>query len=157
MLDIEFVLRNDAAIGSAGHGRKHSGETRVTAENFDDHETLVGAGRGAETVDHLNGARDAGAETDAVICAWDIIVHSLGDADDFEACLVETNTVAKCVVASDGDQSVDTQPGKIFEDFRGEVVFLRGEFVFQMRRDARLRSEERRVGKECRSRWSPYH
>src|SRR3712207_8077339 len=24
-------------------------------------------------------------------------------------------------------------------------------------RNARLRSEERRVGKECRSRWSPYH
>ena len=23
--------------------------------------------------------------------------------------------------------------------------------------DARVRSEERRVGKECRSRWSPYH
>ena len=23
--------------------------------------------------------------------------------------------------------------------------------------DARRRSEERRVGKECRSRWSPYH
>ena len=23
--------------------------------------------------------------------------------------------------------------------------------------DNRLRSEERRVGKECRSRWSPYH
>ena len=26
-------------------------------------------------------------------------------------------------------------------------------FVFQKR----FRSEERRVGKECRSRWSPYH
>ena len=24
-------------------------------------------------------------------------------------------------------------------------------------RASRLRSEERRVGKECRSRWSPYH
>ena len=24
-------------------------------------------------------------------------------------------------------------------------------------RKMRLRSEERRVGKECRSRWSPYH
>ena len=24
-------------------------------------------------------------------------------------------------------------------------------------KDAMLRSEERRVGKECRSRWSPYH
>src|SRR5262245_66180365 len=26
-----------------------------------------------------------------------------------------------------------------------------------LRRDAVQRSEERRVGKECRSRWSPYH
>src|SRR3712207_3297815 len=26
-----------------------------------------------------------------------------------------------------------------------------------MQKDAELRSEERRVGKECRSRWSPYH
>src|SRR2546425_5855384 len=26
-----------------------------------------------------------------------------------------------------------------------------------MTREDRLRSEERRVGKECRSRWSPYH
>src|SRR3712207_9586427 len=24
-------------------------------------------------------------------------------------------------------------------------------------RDSKIRSEERRVGKECRSRWSPYH
>jgi len=27
----------------------------------------------------------------------------------------------------------------------------------QAYRDAEIRSEERRVGKECRSRWSPYH
>src|SRR5215467_15494608 len=27
----------------------------------------------------------------------------------------------------------------------------------EFRDDRRLRSEERRVGKECRSRWSPYH
>ena len=26
-----------------------------------------------------------------------------------------------------------------------------------LRRDIARRSEERRVGKECRSRWSPYH
>ena len=25
------------------------------------------------------------------------------------------------------------------------------------RHEVRVRSEERRVGKECRSRWSPYH
>src|SRR2546426_944681 len=29
--------------------------------------------------------------------------------------------------------------------------------VFRSTRDPSIRSEERRVGKECRSRWSPYH
>ena len=29
--------------------------------------------------------------------------------------------------------------------------------VSQPRRKIKIRSEERRVGKECRSRWSPYH
>ena len=32
------------------------------------------------------------------------------------------------------------------EDFNQPIGFLAG-----------IRSEERRVGKECRSRWSPYH
>ena len=29
--------------------------------------------------------------------------------------------------------------------------------IFRKSREENLRSEERRVGKECRSRWSPYH
>src|ERR1039457_5613347 len=33
----------------------------------------------------------------------------------------------------------------------------KGAFVFGLEADADYRSEERRVGKECRSRWSPYH
>ena len=32
-----------------------------------------------------------------------------------------------------------------------------GEKVWNRERAAFVRSEERRVGKECRSRWSPYH
>ena len=31
-----------------------------------------------------------------------------------------------------------------------------GKFIFDVKGDD-VRSEERRVGKECRSRWSPYH
>ena len=34
---------------------------------------------------------------------------------------------------------------------------VRGMFVDKSRSAATKRSEERRVGKECRSRWSPYH
>src|ERR1017187_11003115 len=38
-------------------------------------------------------------------------------------------------------------------DLRSATTDTTGSFVFP----SMLRSEERRVGKECRSRWSPYH
>ena len=36
-------------------------------------------------------------------------------------------------------------------------IMLPGEDGISILRRLRSRSEERRVGKECRSRWSPYH
>ena len=44
----------------------------------------------------------------------------------------------------------ETIAAKVFEDctYPWEVLAKIGDFI---------RSEERRVGKECRSRWSPYH
>ena len=39
------------------------------------------------------------------------------------------------------------------EKYKNEDVILNDENIT----DLRFRSEERRVGKECRSRWSPYH
>ena len=39
-----------------------------------------------------------------------------------------------------------------------KIAALRSGFgVDELNRAALIRSEERRVGKECRSRWSPYH
>src|SRR3989449_5728923 len=37
------------------------------------------------------------------------------------------------------------------------LPLLRGEIIVNTDASVRVRSEERRVGKECRSRWSPYH
>ena len=39
----------------------------------------------------------------------------------------------------------------------GKVAVLRDRFVAARAARVPDRSEERRVGKECRSRWSPYH
>ena len=42
----------------------------------------------------------------------------------------------------------------------GGVIHATGDIALMARTlgaDSRIRSEERRVGKECRSRWSPYH
>ena len=48
----------------------------------------------------------------------------------------------------------------IEETLRNEFEALKNDFETirqQIESDVVRRSEERRVGKECRSRWSPYH
>ena len=46
----------------------------------------------------------------------------------------------------------------LFEDANAKLVEAEEAFVEAHKIHAELiRSEERRVGKECRSRWSPYH
>src|SRR2546430_6603171 len=52
---------------------------------------------------------------------------------------------------SDAGQRVVNNYGDRVERSGGEVKVKIGD------EDVEIRSEERRVGKECRSRWSPYH
>ena len=46
---------------------------------------------------------------------------------------------------------------KIAESKGASLVFCWDTHVTKIKGRNVLRSEERRVGKECRSRWSPYH
>ena len=39
----------------------------------------------------------------------------------------------------------------------GIIIASHGKFAEGIHQSGSMRSEERRVGKECRSRWSPYH
>ena len=50
------------------------------------------------------------------------------------------------VLSSDVTVYDDTTPEQLLERIEGADIIVTKE-----------RSEERRVGKECRSRWSPYH
>src|SRR5256885_16353489 len=43
------------------------------------------------------------------------------------------------------------------KDYNGFKMVLAGRAIYGEEIQALRRSEERRVGKECRSRWSPYH
>ena len=40
---------------------------------------------------------------------------------------------------------------------QAETLTKQAETIAASRKEIEARSEERRVGKECRSRWSPYH
>ena len=51
--------------------------------------------------------------------------------------------------------TIDKCSGIVLIARTGEFAIAR--FVRQLLRIMACRSEERRVGKECRSRWSPYH
>ena len=44
-----------------------------------------------------------------------------------------------------------------FKDLSSDAKILYGLMLDRMSLSIKNRSEERRVGKECRSRWSPYH
>ena len=52
------------------------------------------------------------------------------------------------------DEAAIKEAGEILKN--GGLVAFPTETVYGLGGDG-LRSEERRVGKECRSRWSPYH
>ena len=47
--------------------------------------------------------------------------------------------------------------GVVLVNYRGLTVEQDTQLRKQLREAGVVRSEERRVGKECRSRWSPYH
>ena len=50
-----------------------------------------------------------------------------------------------------------TQAKKIAEKYSIPQISTGDIFRANIKNGTELRSEERRVGKECRSRWSPYH
>ena len=62
--------------------------------------------------------------------------------------LLELFKYKKSIIVTDAKGEIYRKTNKLFRD-DGYVVK-----VFNLNN---MRSEERRVGKECRSRWSPYH
>src|SRR5258707_13112115 len=65
--------------------------------------------------------------------------------------------VADDVVAGNWIAALGAVDQQIAVSFDDERSFAETEHALNGVDQGRLRSEERRVGKECRSRWSPYH
>src|SRR3712207_8645156 len=89
-----------------------------------------------------DGIRDIGV-TGVQTCALPISVH----ASTIEGGAELSSYPERCVLGLERR----TLPGETQAAVEGELETLLD------RCRARDRSEERRVGKECRSRWSPYH
>src|SRR6266542_5925175 len=80
-----------------------------------------------------------------------------GAADlEHEVVVVAKSEQQNTVEARDGARAI-AELEQHFAEPRERVFVLGVEAHGFLERAARPRSEERRVGKECRSRWSPYH
>src|SRR2546421_7000731 len=75
------------------------------------------------------------------VCSSDLIIG----ADAGTVAMLQNVSVCQSVILSCFDTTPETR--------RNKIVYSELEFPSVMY----ARSEERRVGKECRSRWSPYH
>ena len=71
--------------------------------------------------------------------------NAVGRRVDIVMCIDGTGSMAGCI------DNVKTNIIRLYETINADLE-KGGNSVVEI-----LRSEERRVGKECRSRWSPYH
>ena len=60
-------------------------------------------------------------------------------------------------IAKNEEKKIFNNLLKVHKQTVDDVMVPRGEIIYIDQKIDKERSEERRVGKECRSRWSPYH
>src|SRR5260221_14264384 len=64
---------------------------------------------------------------------------------------------ARCIVVADTFVALKQLARKVRDAWGGKIAGITGSVGKTTTKEILARSEERRVGKECRSRWSPYH
>ena len=120
-VDVEGHLGDHRTVDPGEVGGDERRLAAVAAEQLDDRDPLVGAGRRAQVVDELDAARDRRRKPDAVVRPVDVVVHRLRDRDHGHALVVHPQRVRQRVVAADRDQHVDPERLDDPERVVGEV------------------------------------
>ena len=79
----------------------------------------------------------------------------MGSGSNIWISAYEVIAMTNDIIGNIDNIEVSGEEAKSRDRIKGEALFIRGLLYFDLLRS--YRSEERRVGKECRSRWSPYH
>src|SRR3712207_4512001 len=103
----------------------------------------------------------------AIVLEWSTELQALqaGSVEGARRALADPRNKVELAIVDIGSPNgnpSDGNPLELIEELRGSdphlpVLALTTADWSLERRARALRSEERRVGKECRSRWSPYH
>ncbi len=101
-------LRDQDHVAAAGQPRFQGDPARVAAHHFDDHDPVVGFGRGMQLVDGHGGGVERRVKAEGDIGAVQVVVDGLGNADDGQAVFFKKKLGdALRAVAADGQQHVD--------------------------------------------------
>src|ERR1039458_10849377 len=127
-------------------------------------EKFPGAQRALFRRYHIGGCSSCGfqpTETLAEVCARngnldvaEVLAHIQSSHEQDAKVLISPKELAELLHQDKSVKLVDVRSREEFE-----AVHIAGSVLLSqdVMRDIMARSEERRVGKECRSRWSPYH
>src|SRR5256884_4782387 len=122
------------------------------------------------TRDHLDyhGTMEAYGAAKARLLALPGLAHRVINVDDpFGARLAEEGSTASLTVTTRASAALPrgvqfVRAARVTPDPGGLLIEVQSSFggaqlPLRLMGEFNVRSEERRVGKECRSRWSPYH
>ncbi|EGJ74632.1 putative 6-phosphofructokinase [Streptomyces sp. Tu6071] len=106
---VEGPLGQADAVRAARHARLQGDPARVPPHDLDDHDPLVGLGRGLEAVDRLGRDADGGVEAEGAVGRGDVVVDRLRHADDRHPALGEHPRGGQGALAADRDEDVDAE------------------------------------------------
>src|ERR1051326_1313267 len=164
-LDADLGQRIAAAADEVAEGR-HDDQLPIdvfqtgsgTSSNMNANEVIANlAGDGAHPNDHVNMGQSSNDVFPSAVhlAALDRTVNELLPAlEQLGDALAAKAEQFHDVVKAGRTHLMDAVPVTLGQEFGGYAAQVR---EGRARIDGTLRSEERRVGKECRSRWSPYH
>ena len=100
----DFRQEDDVcAAGNAGIERQPAG---LVAHDLDDHDAAVAGGGSVHAVDDVGGDIHGGVEAEGDVCAPDVVIDRLGQADDIQALFGEEVCGLVGAVAAQADEAV---------------------------------------------------
>ena len=112
-LDVERVLGHQGDGGPTGHAGPSGDVAHVATHHLDDHDPVMGLGRGVEPVDGLGGYRHRRVEAEGLLGARNVVVDGLGHPDHrYEALGMGTVCDRQRAFAADDDQGIQPELGQ---------------------------------------------
>ena len=105
----EFALRDQNRSCADSQTDIQGQMARMATHDLYDGATLMRLHGVTELVDAFNGSVCGSVETDAIICAGDVVVDRCRDTDNADAVLRKSQCAAECAVTADRDDAVKTK------------------------------------------------